>query len=48
MAFGETTEEAFHYLYHTHQACEIQVHTHTQSKGNVHICGLINKYENKL
>ncbi|XP_051723707.1 adducin 3 (gamma) b isoform X2 [Ctenopharyngodon idella] len=25
LAFGETTEEAFHYLYHTHQACEIQV-----------------------
>nr|XP_055028602.1 adducin 3 (gamma) b [Misgurnus anguillicaudatus]XP_055028603.1 adducin 3 (gamma) b [Misgurnus anguillicaudatus] len=25
LAFGETTEEAFHYLYHSHQACEIQV-----------------------
>uniref|UniRef100_A0A672RRX2 Gamma-adducin-like n=1 Tax=Sinocyclocheilus grahami TaxID=75366 RepID=A0A672RRX2_SINGR len=25
LTFGETIEEAFHYLYHSHQACEIQV-----------------------
>ncbi|XP_059215568.1 adducin 3 (gamma) b [Centropristis striata] len=26
LALGETVEEAFHYVYHSQQACEIQVH----------------------
>jgi len=25
LALGETIEEAFHYVYHAQQACEIQV-----------------------
>jgi hypothetical protein len=25
VALGETIEEAFHYVYHSQQACEIQV-----------------------
>ena len=25
LALGETVEEAFHYVYHSQQACEIQV-----------------------
>lgn len=25
LAMGETVEEAFHYMYHSQQACEIQV-----------------------
>lgn len=25
VALGETIEEAFHYIYHSQQACEIQV-----------------------
>lgn len=27
LAMGETVEEAFHYMYHSQQACEIQVWT---------------------
>lgn len=27
LAMGETVEEAFHYMYHSQQACEIQVGT---------------------
>lgn len=27
LAMGETVEEAFHYMYHSQQACEIQVRT---------------------
>lgn len=26
LALGETVEEAFYYMYHSQQACEIQVH----------------------
>lgn len=25
LALGETVEEAFHYVYHSQQACEVQV-----------------------
>lgn len=25
LALGETVEEAFHYMYHSQQACEVQV-----------------------
>lgn len=25
LAMGETVEEAFHYMYHSQQACEVQV-----------------------
>ncbi|XP_067311770.1 adducin 3 (gamma) b [Pseudorasbora parva] len=40
LAFGETTEEAFHYLYHTHQACEIQVSALLCAGGVDNLCML--------
>ncbi|XP_051502874.1 gamma-adducin-like [Myxocyprinus asiaticus] len=38
LAFGETTEEAFHYLYHSHQACEIQVSALLCAGGIENLC----------
>ncbi|XP_056623579.1 adducin 3 (gamma) b [Triplophysa dalaica] len=40
LAFGETTEEAFHYLYHSHQACEIQVSALLSAGGVENLCVL--------
>ncbi|RXN08898.1 gamma-adducin-like isoform X1 [Labeo rohita] len=40
LAFGETTEEAFHYLYHSHQACEIQVSALLCAGGVDNLCVL--------
>ncbi|XP_052009278.1 adducin 3 (gamma) b [Xyrauchen texanus] len=40
LAFGETTEEAFHYLYHSHQACEIQVSALLCAGGIENLCML--------
>lgn len=41
VALGETLEEAFHYIYNAHYACEIQVHTstHTLAKLNLSFVG---------
>ncbi|XP_052475922.1 gamma-adducin isoform X2 [Carassius gibelio] len=40
LTFGETTEEAFHYLYHSHQACEIQVSALLCAGGVDNLCVL--------
>uniref|UniRef100_A0A672QMF7 Gamma-adducin-like n=1 Tax=Sinocyclocheilus grahami TaxID=75366 RepID=A0A672QMF7_SINGR len=40
LAFGETIEEAFHYLYHSHQACEIQVNALLCAGGVDNLCVL--------
>uniref|UniRef100_A0A673KK58 Gamma-adducin-like n=1 Tax=Sinocyclocheilus rhinocerous TaxID=307959 RepID=A0A673KK58_9TELE len=40
LAFGETIEEAFHYLYHSHQACEIQVSALLCAGGVDNLCVL--------
>ncbi|XP_005158730.2 adducin 3 (gamma) b isoform X1 [Danio rerio] len=40
LAFGETIEEAFHYLYHCHQACEIQVSAVLSAGGVNNLCVL--------
>lgn len=40
LAFGETIEEAFHYLYHCHQACEIQVSALLSAGGVDNLCVL--------
>uniref|UniRef100_A0A9J8CPQ6 Adducin 3 (gamma) b n=1 Tax=Cyprinus carpio carpio TaxID=630221 RepID=A0A9J8CPQ6_CYPCA len=40
LTFGETIEEAFHYLYHSHQACEIQVSALLCAGGVDNLCVL--------
>uniref|UniRef100_A0A8C2E7Z7 Adducin 3 (gamma) b n=1 Tax=Cyprinus carpio TaxID=7962 RepID=A0A8C2E7Z7_CYPCA len=40
LAFGESIEEAFHYLYHSHQACEIQVSALLCAGGVDNLCVL--------
>uniref|UniRef100_A0A8C1U658 Adducin 3 (gamma) b n=1 Tax=Cyprinus carpio TaxID=7962 RepID=A0A8C1U658_CYPCA len=40
LAFGESIEEAFHYLYHSHQACEIQVSALLCAGGVDNLCML--------
>uniref|UniRef100_A0A671MX96 Gamma-adducin-like n=1 Tax=Sinocyclocheilus anshuiensis TaxID=1608454 RepID=A0A671MX96_9TELE len=40
LAFGETIEEAFHYLYHSHQVCEIQVSALLCAGGVDNLCVL--------
>uniref|UniRef100_A0A673HEF6 Gamma-adducin-like n=1 Tax=Sinocyclocheilus rhinocerous TaxID=307959 RepID=A0A673HEF6_9TELE len=40
LTFGETIEEAFHYLYHSHQACEIQVSALLCAGGIDNLCVL--------
>ncbi|XP_074502193.1 gamma-adducin-like [Sebastes fasciatus] len=42
LALGETAEEAFHYVYHSQQACEIQVHA-LGSSGGVHNLVLLDR-----
>ncbi|KAM9344664.1 adducin 3 (gamma) b [Symphorus nematophorus] len=37
LALGETVEEAFHYVYHSQQACEIQVNAMKSSGGVDHL-----------
>ncbi|XP_052001388.1 gamma-adducin-like [Xyrauchen texanus] len=40
LAFGETIAEVFHYLYHSHQACEIQVSALLCAGGIENLCML--------